>query len=111
MSLSDRELAKNQVMDKLTGEELTILRKEYSEKLDRIRVFTYSPEVIAALLAERDQLAIKEKDDAVREALVKAAQTVENLVSKTCGHEEVRIQNDAFKISAYEIRALIEPKD
>jgi cell division protein FtsL len=97
MSLSDRDRE---------------LACKYAIGLDGSAIsLVFTEHQLRAYLAERDQLAIKEKDDAVRAALEKAAQTVENLVSKTCGHEEVRIQNDAFKISAHEIRALIEPKE
>lgn len=57
----------------------------------------------AKFIAERDQLAIKEKDDAVREALEKAAEICETPYGF--------IPSKVGILLADRIRALIEPKD
>ncbi len=65
----------------------------------------------------RDQLAIKEKDDAVREALEKAADICESISDdyyKKEHHRMPELKTDAEAGASdceYAIRALIEPKD
>lgn len=68
MSLSDRDIE---------------LAKKHSEYRIGAGDYCFTEDEFKAFLAERDQLAIKEKDDAVREALEKAADLCDDMVLYT----------------------------
>ena len=93
MSLSDgdRELVKKHGF----VDETYLMTKPVQTRLN----INFTENNLATFLAERDALAIKEKDDAVREALEKAADLCDDMVLYT-GLD-----------CANAIRALIEPKD
>lgn len=108
MSLSDRdrELACKYAIG-LDGSAISLVFTEH-----QLRAFLAERDSLLSCDKERDQLAIKEKDDAVREALEEVLNIAQTLKAPAIANDAAKHSfDDAVAQYWKSIRALIEPKD